>query len=204
MFKKTTQRTQNRPPVSMPLLFSVKTKIHNTPIINKTQIIENSVKKTIKQQNINETDTNDTMKWGTPIWNFLHCLASNISVSFFQSNRQEVLKVVYLICTNLPCPLCSHHAKGYLDGINFNNITKKQDLERHLYLFHNSVNKRKNFPLFSENQLDKYKQANMKNIINGFVKAYNIPNTLTIHSMSRNHTCNYVKKWLIDNYNHFC
>jgi len=173
----------------MPLLFNVKTRINN-PIINKTQIIENSVKKTIKQQNINQIDTKDTMKWGTPVWNFLHCLASNISVSFFQSNCQEVLKVVYLICTNLPCPLCSEHAKRYLDGINFNNITKKQELERHLYLFHNSVNKRKNYPLFSENQLDKYKQVNMKNIINGFVKAYNVPNTLTIHSMSRNSTCN--------------
>ena len=203
MFKKTTQRTHIKNNSTMPLLFSIKPRTHNVPI-KQVQVTERSVKKVIQQQNVNvATDIKETMKWGTPVWYFLHCIASNIKSNFFQSNRQEVLKVVYLICTNLPCPLCSNHAKQYLDGVNFNNITKREDLERQLYLFHNSVNKRKGFPLFPENQLTKYKNVNMQNIINGFVKAYNVPNTLNIHSMARNRTCNYVKQWLNDNYNHF-
>ena len=72
MFKKTTQRTHIKNNSTMPLLFSIKPRTHNVPI-KQVQVTERSVKKVIQQQNVNvATDTEETMKWGTPVWYFLH------------------------------------------------------------------------------------------------------------------------------------
>ena len=85
------------------------------------------------------------MKWGEPVWFFLHTISHKIKDDSFVQMRSDLLKYIYTICTNLPCPDCSNHAKTYLNGINFNNIKTKTDLQIMLFEFHNSVNARKGF-----------------------------------------------------------
>ena len=72
----------------------------------------------------------------------------------FHYIRVELLNNIYSICVNLPCPVCSAHAKEYMEKINFNTIRTKEDLKNMLFQFHNNVNLRKNVYLFPREQLD--------------------------------------------------
>ena len=88
------------------------------------------------------------MKWGEPTWFLFHTLACKVKEDCFQKVRGDLLNHIYSICVNLPCPMCANHAKEYMKNINFNTIRTKQDLIDMLYVFHNAVNKKKNFPYF--------------------------------------------------------
>jgi len=98
--------------------------------------------------------------WGEGIWNLLHTLSVKVKETDFLRIRVELLNHIYGICTNLPCPECSNHAKTYLDGINFNTIQTKVDLIKLLHAFHNDVNYRKGYPFFPYEQVEeKYSKA---------------------------------------------
>lgn len=113
------------------------------------------------------------MKWGAPTWFFLHTIAHKIHPETFGEIRMELLKMIYTICTNLPCPDCSQHATTYLNGINFNTIQSREDLQIMLFTFHNSLNIKKGFVMFTREQLvGKYALANTANIFNHFITVY--------------------------------
>lgn len=110
------------------------------------------------------------MIWGAPIWFLFHTLAEKVKEEHFQSIRTELLNNIYAICNNLPCPICSTHAKEYMDSINYNTIKTKTDLKNMLFHFHNEVNKRKGYELFPISELDeKYSKAITMNIIQNFM-----------------------------------
>ena len=94
------------------------------------------------------------IKWGRPTWRFFHVIAHKIKPEHFKQARKEMLDAIYSICSTLPCPVCSEHAKQYLNAINFNTIQTKEDLKDMLYNFHNAVNIRKNYAPFSREELD--------------------------------------------------
>lgn len=98
------------------------------------------------------------MSWGGPTWVFLHTIAEKIKDEHFTRLRSEILKNIYVICTNLPCPECSLHAKNYMNGVNFNTLITKSHLKTMLYEFHNSINSRKGYELF--NAVDLYSTYN--------------------------------------------
>lgn len=111
-----------------------------------------------------------TMIWGPAIWFLLHTLAEKIIPTYFLSIRSELLTNIYSICTHLPCPVCSEHAKEYFGKINFNSIQTKDDLKLMLFQFHNVVNQRKGHTIFTIDELNtKYKQANTVKIIQNFM-----------------------------------
>ena len=110
------------------------------------------------------------MKWGQPTWFLLHTLAEKVKDEHFSRIKNDLFRNIYTICTNLPCPDCANHAKLYLDSINFSLIQSRHDLKNMLFVFHNSVNKRKGFPIFLIEELnDKYVNAVTVNIINNFI-----------------------------------
>jgi len=110
------------------------------------------------------------MKWGEPTWFLFHTLACKVKEDCFQKVRGDLLNHIYSICANLPCPMCANHAMEYMKNINFNTIRTKQDLIDMLYVFHNAVNKKKNFPQFPHADLEsKYSKAVTKNIIFNFL-----------------------------------
>ena len=148
------------------------------------------------------------VKWGPAIWYALHTLAEKVKDDSFSKIREPLLKWIYTICTNLPCPDCSMHAKTYLDAINFNTIQSKQDLKRMIFDFHNSVNYRKGYPQFAYEDLDtKYSTAVTKNILQNFVSFFEDRNHRSVKliatDLHRALICNEFKKWMNENIQYF-
>jgi hypothetical protein len=143
------------------------------------------------------------VKWGPAIWFLLHTLSVKIREDRFQSIRVELLNHIYSICTNLPCPICSEHAKGYLNGINFNTIQTKDDLKKMLWAFHNEVNQRKGYPFFSFEQInDKYSVAVTNNIIVYFMTHFSDrarSAKLLADDLIRAQLCKVLKEWFNNN-----
>jgi len=110
------------------------------------------------------------MIWGPPIWFLFHTLAEKIKPEVFSTIIKELFNNIYIICINLPCPICATHAKEYMDKINLSSIRSKGDLKKLLFDFHNTVNSRKGYPIFTKDELDnKYSNSNTINIIQNFM-----------------------------------
>lgn len=115
----------------------------------------------------------DRIKWGRPTWRFFHVIAHKIKPEYFNQVRKGMLDTIYSICCTLPCPVCSEHAKQYLNAINFNAIQSKEDLKDMLFNFHNAVNVRKNYAPFSREELDAtYDQFNTIAVAREFMFYY--------------------------------
>jgi len=147
------------------------------------------------------------MKWGAPTWFLLHTLAEKVKDDSFNNIKLQLFEVIKNICSNLPCPKCSAHAIEYFKKINFNAINTKQDLKIMLFQFHNEVNLRKGFNLFSESELiDKYSSAVTINIIHNFMhffqeKSRNV-NMISLN-LYRERLIKDLKKWFNDNIQNF-
>ena len=143
------------------------------------------------------------VKWGEPTWYLLHVLSIKVKESEFKNIRVDLLNRIYAICINLPCPDCANHAKIYLDNVNFNTIQTKEDLKLLLYNFHNDVNKRKGYPLFSYESFDeKYSLAITNNIIRNFMHHFSDKNRslkLLPNDLHRSQLCMILKKWFNEN-----
>lgn len=147
------------------------------------------------------------MKWGEPTWFLFHTIAQKIKDEHFHAMRLNVFNTIVLICNNLPCPDCSNHASEYMKNINPNSIQTKQDLKLMLFQFHNVVNKRKGYPLFSVDDLDaKYSNAITVNIIQNFMhffldKHYSI--RMIANDMHRKRVAESLKTWFNENIQYF-
>ncbi len=151
--------------------------------------------------------TGAKMKWGKPIWTFFHLLAHKVKDEDFAAIRSELLNTIFSICTVLPCPVCSEHAKRYLQAINFNNIRTKQDLKIMLSNFHNEVNRRKGYAIFNaENLNETYDGMNFVDAINLFIYHFEDKHRsakLMADDMMRTQISMNVKTWIRQNIQHF-
>ena len=117
-----------------------------------------------------ETNKPKKMKWGEPTWFLFHSLAQKVKEEHFNAVKSELINTIYVICKNLPCPMCATHATQYMNSVNFSTIQTKKDLIDLLWRFHNEVNTKKNVPIFPYDQLEeKYSRANLVNIIQLFM-----------------------------------
>jgi hypothetical protein len=168
-----------------------------------------AVKLSANQEGSDETPTKieKKMKWGEPTWFLFHTMAEKIKDENFGALRLNILNTISLICNNLPCPDCSNHATEYLKKLNLNSIQTKQDLKLMLFQFHNVVNQRKSFPLFSVDNLDaKYSNAITVNIIQNFMhffqdKHYSI--RMIANDMHRKRVAELLKTWFNENIQYF-
>lgn len=122
-------------------------------VTNFARNVNNNIINSFNANNLSIRNTGG-MSWGPPTWCFLHTLVEKIKVEHFSIVRLDILKNIYSICSNLPCPECSMHAKNYLNNINFNALKSKEDIKNMLYDFHNDVNGRKGKSLFNRNDLE--------------------------------------------------
>lgn len=124
-------------------------------------------------EKVEKENESKKIKWGEPFWNLFHVLAEKVNDADFHRIRVDFLNFIYMICSNLPCPDCTTHAVHYLNGINFNAITTKEELKTMLFNFHNSVNARKGYPIFPRGELEsKYRSGNTVLIIDTFLKHF--------------------------------
>ena len=81
--------------------------------------------------------------WGPIVWSALHSLSIHIKEDSFASIKDELIDIIYKICSNLPCPSCASHSTSLLKRYRVKQRVKtKQDLIRILCVIHNEVNKR--------------------------------------------------------------
>jgi hypothetical protein len=147
------------------------------------------------------------MKWGEPTWFLFHTIAEKVKAEYFSLVRTELLNNIFIICKNLPCPMCASHATQYLNGVNFNTIRTKDDLKLMLFHFHNAVNAKKGFPIFHLVDLDeKYSKAVTLNIINNFIMHFRDKHK-SIHMISddlyRQRLAGLLIKWFSTNIQYF-
>ena len=97
--------------------------------------------------------------WGAPIWTLLHTMAEKITDADFAAVREDLLNVIFTICTNLPCPECSDHALKHMNTPKryLRNIRSRAELRDYLWEYHNMVNQYKKYDLFGYDGLDQYK-----------------------------------------------
>jgi len=118
--------------------------------------------------------------WGNTIWYLFHTIAHKIKENEFNNIKKDIIFLIKIICSTLPCPECSKDATDILNKINMDNISSKKELKSFLYNFHNYINKKLNKPIFLETDLDsKYSKGNIYNLYNNFYIIYssntNIP-----------------------------
>jgi len=205
MFGRVNQRVINTSPaMSSDTLGMMKMRLINTtPTHNNINTLANK----IDLVNVEAVKSTNTMKWGKPTWYLLHTLAEKVKDENFPSVRKDLLDIIYSICTNLPCPDCANHARVYLDGINFNTIQTKKDLKLMLFIFHNTVNKKKGYAIFTQEELDSmYASAITINIIQNFMAAYLVKNSapqMIANDMFRRRIIGNAQDWLTKNMEKF-
>ena len=121
-----------------------------------------------------QTDDKPKMIWGRYTWILLHTMAEQIKEERFLQLRNEIMHIIYTICTNLPCPMCADHAKEYLSRSNLMNAQSKEELKYELFKFHNTVNLRKQYPQFTIDQLNSlYSKSIPRVTIQNFLVQFN-------------------------------
>jgi hypothetical protein len=189
---------KNVPPPNFPGLMSMNT--------IKSNINNNTFTPAVSLASI-QNGEQVKMKLGEPIWFLFHTLAQKIREDNFANIKNELLTNIVNICTNLPCPKCASHAVEYMRKINFDTIRTREDLKKMLFLFHNTVNAEKGFPLFEYDKLDeKYDKANTVNIIHNFINNFSI-NDFNVNMINSNFQRNLLigklKIWFTQNIQYF-
>ena len=166
-----------------------------------------TISRPIVQNEIEAPKTSKKMKWGEPTWFFLHCLAEKVKEEDFSSIRVELLNLIYSICANLPCPDCANHASEYLKSINYKMIQTKEQLKNVLFSFHNTVNIKKNMPIFPREQLEsKYINMSFIPTIYTFMEHFQNKHKsirMISNDFYRARIAEQMKIWLNDNIKHF-
>lgn len=171
-------------------------------IPNKVQVVTSQT----YEEQVSIIQDGKKIKWGEPFWFLFHVLAEKIKESEFPRLRAGLLNLVLTICQNLPCPECTGHATRYLNGINFNIIRTKDDFKMMLFDFHNSVNIRKQYPVYPIEHLSKYALGNVIPIIENFMRHF-LKNNKTFHliadDMHRRQISVSVNSWFRENISAF-
>ena len=144
-------------------------------------------------------------QWGPPTWMFLHTLAEKIKEESYPIIGKQLIINIMQICSFLPCPDCSEHSKTFWTNVKINNVQNKLDLINLLFVFHNTVNKRKQLLPFKYNDLEYYKSKNVVETFNNFAKNYNTKGNMNLltESFHRSRLLTSLRQWVINNIQHF-
>jgi hypothetical protein len=112
--------------------------------------------------------------WGNISWILMHSLAQKVRGDVFLNCKELLIKIIFNICDNLPCPDCRVHANKLLKMSNIHNISSKKQLITFLCEFHNIVNQKLKKPTKNIEEVEKqYSTAKLNIIIITFFKVYN-------------------------------
>jgi hypothetical protein len=144
------------------------------------------------------------MEWGKYTWFLFHTLAEKIKSDEFVKYKSLIIKIIVGICSCLPCPVCTKHASEYLKMYPIYSVKNKEDLKRYIFIFHNTVNKKKNKEIQNPKILEMYKKANLPAIITIFNQKFktSAPN-LMAEQMFRKNKLNEINLLLRNNFHIF-
>lgn len=139
--------------------------------------------------------------WGPSIWNLFHCMSFDLKSENYD-DIQNAINIIVTICYNLPCPICSEHAKKNLSKYNLKYINTVSKFRHFVFSLHNRVNQDLNKPLFDINDLNqKYENKNINIVLNNFFVTFRTIRTsgLTLYSFHRDELLKNVKNYFIKN-----
>lgn len=143
--------------------------------------------------------------WGPEIWNFFHTMAEKIKEDDFITLGPQLFYHIKRICSHLPCPACSEHAKRFFKNAPPNAFSTKKGLKEGLFVFHNVVNRRKQKPIQSLELLDQYKTHNVVRAYERFIRVYKTRGNMKLltDSFQRQMIITDLKRWLLKNLKSF-
>lgn len=133
-------------------------------------------------------------EWGPSTWSLFHTLAAKLNENDYDTIGIDLFNQIKTICGYLPCPECSQHAKHNLAGVNIEKLKTKDDLINVLFIFHNSVNKRKNKLIYNFSEMDKYANNNLLTVCNNFFRNYKTTGNMRLMAES------YQRKMIVENF----
>ena len=144
-------------------------------------------------------------QWGPPTWIFMHTFVAKIKEEQFPAICKQVISYLIQICLFLPCPECSTHAKQFWANVNTANIKTKQDLINLIYVFHNSVNKRRSVRPFRYVDLQYYNTLKLIDTFNAFARNFNTHGNMNLitESFHRGRLLQTLRIWLMSNLSNF-
>ncbi len=138
--------------------------------------------------------------WGPATWAMLHCLVLKIKDD--ATIVDELKTIISSICDNLPCPYCTAHAQGIIQKSNFKNFKDILSLRVFVFQLHNKVNEKLKKPQMEYSEhLEKYKNVNLINVVNTFIKTYNdnAGTTMMLYSFHKKQVTNQLKMYFRKN-----
>lgn len=125
-------------------------------------------------------------QWGNAAWILIHVLCEKLkSEECSIQNIYELRDVLFVICYNLPCPICSKHARDNLIIVNIREINSKERIIDFFYQFHNLVNSQLQKPIQSrENVLIQYKQYRTIDVVTNFINVFRRMNQSNFRMMA--------------------
>lgn len=142
--------------------------------------------------------------WGPPTWQLLHCMVIKAKDIMTLPQIDELKNIIERIVSNLPCPICSGHANSYFKMNHYSQIKTLPQLRQFIFLFHNSVNKRLDKPLFGyEQHVILYQSMNLEIVLRNMLQVYQHMNhtnvTMMLYSFHRNSIINDLNKYFSQN-----
>lgn len=146
--------------------------------------------------------------WGPHCWNLFHTLANRVKEEEFNGIKEDLWNIVTNVCYNLPCPECRTHATDLINSCKKQLILySKTNFETFLFDFHNLVNKRKGYKIYTFDEYNtKYSNINIGAVIHNFIVAFSY-NPSNIRQMSDNFQRSIYlvtfKEWIANNHDKF-
>jgi hypothetical protein len=143
--------------------------------------------------------------WGPSTWIFMHTLCAKVKEDSFPIIGQNLIVLLIQICNHLPCPDCAEHAKSFWKNVKTSNIKTKKDLIDLLYVFHNSVNQRKQYKAFKYEDLSYYNGRKVVETYNAFSRNFHTKGNMNLinESFRRNMFLGNLRNWIMANLKHF-
>jgi len=144
--------------------------------------------------------------WGPAVWLLFHVIIEKIKDIDNVLFCRDLFNQIRNICKYLPCPDCAKHASIFLANVNINKINSKTDLKQIIFIFHNSVNTRKNKELFCFDELNKYTNVNLNAVLYNFKRNYllNVNMKLLADNLQRKIIITKLYSWLNNNKHNLC
>lgn len=141
--------------------------------------------------------------WGPATWFLLHSIVIKIRDDAPNDVIVELKKIIRGITSNLPCPVCSTHAKSQLSRLRFDSINTVQGLRQFMFVFHNAVNDFLKKPILMtyEEHLIIYNNMELTLVIKNFLNIYNNMSstnvTMMLYSFHRKVILNEINNYFV-------
>lgn len=115
--------------------------------------------------------------WGNATWNLLHTICEKVYDDKFTNSKNDIFKLISLICISVPCPICREHAIIFLKTNNIYDCKTKDELKRFVFNLHNHANINAKNNLFDTSILEQYKDLSFVKVYNNYTRIYNANKT---------------------------